>query len=661
MSSIPTAKLNSSGSPLTVVSNYRRSSMRASEKHRRSNTNEPLMRTNNGMSSLRKCKLPKTNDKYMFLSIYGVDKVIPVNKQSIAYNTGASNDSQSLANAYTYKNSTTLSTFAGSDNSIHKQKLESTLDEKQKHIISESKVWYSTNSGKHYDSREILNQNLIESKSSKNKYANDDHIYATLSETFSVRSTLPDKRQLQQKLSEQIMNAKSNDMIASNEPNMQNSCLMTTFNSNHNYAKSGGTASVDGLSMSGVSFTTLANDDFEFTKGSDTQITDRTLMDESSDRVDSSSLGSSSATDSYTVDGPPGKSHIYDNLGFECDNNHSCAGVSSQARKQSSVCSRNASAHPHSSSVSAINYIQPTESCFAKKAINWSNAYYKRSGRQSFSTSDIYRMDSNIYSMPSMLYNNQNISNIANIANKSKRLVDNQLSVDSNTRTPHPRKTLSETNLLQTSGLRQNSGSLTRIDEHNDRGVGVVGAVGHQTRDRYISRKGGQLYRTQSSDSLESNTSTESSTENTDLHSKLANVLKHKAGANGLAAVRHYNSRAKHKPRVRTKKYKTNKREDNQQIYVSKKTRDFVENQKQMEMQSKLNTLFANPSQSVWSIDSKAKPIVRNLNGLTRIGSYAQEWQLNKSMPDLCSLDSLDNTCPSPVFSPLYKRDSKKE
>lgn len=628
------------------------------------------MRTNNGISSLRKCKLPKPNDKYMFLSIYGVDKVIPVNKQSVAYNTGTSNDSQSLANPYTYKNSTTLSTFAGSDNSIHKQKLESSFDEKQKHIISESKVWYSTNSGKHYDSREILNQNLIESKQSKNRYANDDHIYATLSETFSVRSTLPDKRQLQsQKLNDHMI-ANSNQMMtisgnASNEPNMQNSSLMTdSFVSNHNYAKSGGTASVDGLSMSGVSFTTLANDDFEFTKGSDTQNTDRTLMDESSERVDSSSLDSSSSTTgSYTV-GPSGKSHIYDNLGFECDKSHPRAGVSLQTRKQSSVCSRNTSAaHPQSSSVSAINYLQPTDNCFIKKTINSNNAYYKRTGRQSLSTSDIYRMDSNIYSMPSMpsmLYNNnQNISNFA----KTKRLVDNQLSVDSTTRTPHPRKTLSETNLLQSSANRQNSGSLTRIDEHNDRGVAAVGAAGRQTRaDRYDSRRGGQIYRTQSSDSLESNTSIESSTENVDIHSKLANVLKHKTGANGLAAQRqnHYNSRAKHKPRTRTKKYKT-KREDNQHIYVSKKVRDFVENQKQKEIQSKLNTLFANPSPSVWSIESKAKPIARNMNGLTRIGSYAQEWHLNKSMPDLCSLDSLDNSCPSPVFSPLYKRDSKKE
>ncbi|CAG2114356.1 unnamed protein product, partial [Medioppia subpectinata] len=94
MSSIPTAKLNTSPSPLTVVSNYRRSSMRANEKHRRTNANEPLMRANaNGLSSsssLRKCKPPKGNDKYMFLSIYGVDKVIPVTKPGVQYNTGTS-------------------------------------------------------------------------------------------------------------------------------------------------------------------------------------------------------------------------------------------------------------------------------------------------------------------------------------------------------------------------------------------------------------------------------------------------------------------------------------------------------------------------------------------------------------------------------------------
>ncbi|CAG2165794.1 unnamed protein product, partial [Oppiella nova] len=610
MSSIPTAKLNTSSSPLTVVSNYRRSSMRANEKHRRTNTNEPLMRVNtNGLSSLRKPKASKASDKYMFLSIYGVDKVIPVSKQSIQYNTGtgSSHDEHSLANPYapTYKNSTTLSTFAGSDNSISKPTIDCSkgLDDKHQQYVSDSKVWYSPHSGKHYDQK--LNPNLIDTKSSsKAKYANEEHIYATLSETFSVRSTLPDKRQLQQKLqklNDSIDNPNDRNDI-SNEINMQNASIISAFNSAHNYPKSCGTASVDGLSMSGVSFTTLANDDFEFTKGSDTQTTtERTLNDESDDRMDSSSVGSSSSTGSYSMDEPLNKSHIYDNLAFECDNSHN-SHTSAGAGVTPSQGSRNASAAHHlSSSVSAINYVQRNDSSIVHKSM-----------------------------------------------------------------ATHPRKTLSETNLLISSTSRQNSGSLQRIDEHHDRRRGV-GPVGHPTHHRYGTARSGHLYNTQSSDSLDSSTSADSSANNhnnADIHSKLANVLKRKTNANNtsLSVIRqnaYINNRANHKSRSRTKKYKNSKREDNQQSsYKSRKARDLAHNQKAADLSKANNNLFG--SQSVWSIESKSKPIVRNLNGLTRIGSYAQEWYLNKSMPDLCSLDSLDNSCPSPVFSPLYKRESKK-
>ncbi len=588
MSSIPNAKLNTS--PLTVVSNYRRSSLRYNDKHRRSTSNDHLMRTNNGcLSSLRKCKLPKANDRYMFLSIYGVDKVIPVNKQGIAF----ANESHST-NPY-YKNSTTLSTFAGSQSSINKEKFD-TIEKKS----SIDKVWYSSNSGN-------CNEENSWENSKVKRNLDDDHIYATLSETFSVRSTLPDKRQLQQL--QQLNDQKINSEIVPNEQIIQNSVISL----NQNYAKSG-TASVDGLSMSGVSFTTIANDDFEFTKGERSMsITiDRVNNDDSSQHNDSSSLSSGS----YSLDAPQPKGHIYDNLAFEYEN-------ASYNMREPNSC--NASGLHSSSSVSAINYIQRRYSPFVHKSSNPS--YYKRRGRQSFSTSDIHKLDSQIYSLQPINSNNSNNnSNNSNYLRRKRALNDH---CESNTCSSTPRKTVSETNLLLSANSK--SGSLTRIDEHDK----------HERLDRYERQSTSRpLYDTQSSDSLNSSNSTNSSL---DLHNKLVDVLKRKGG-NSSAAIRQnpYVSRAK--PKTRTKKYRVHKKEE--QIY--QKNPELIHKKPNDKINKYCNQL-------IWSIDNK--PIVR-LNGINRIGSYAQEWYLNKSMPDLSSVSSLAS-CPSPVFSPLYKKDSK--
>ena len=615
MSSIPPT---ASASALTLISNYRRS-FKDKLKSKSRNSNEPLMRPiNSYMNSLRKYKLSKSNDKYIFLSLYG-DKVVPMNKQTAAM----ANDGKTImqnVNPY-YKNCTTISTFTSSNNSIKKEKL-STL-ERTKNSFEKSCPWYEVNHPVEYkigdgswESHHEIGFCSSSGNNDKQLHHDDEHIYASLSETFSVRSTLPDKRQLK--------NAKIESSSSTN--NGQTSPVHSIHQNKP--SKSGAPSSVDNFSMSGVSFTTTANDDFEFTTGDDAGClnTTTTIINGISNRdneindVDDRCAGIHFADNvpvtpalssvSYSKES---KRKNYDKLPKEYGSNVMKSNSNSTTNSNSTKYNSNSTKSNSNSTDPLANY-HCRYSPFMMMNINGN--YYKRRGFQSFSASDIHKLDSSIYSI------NSKSINLEKFADQLKL---NKASSSSSSF----KRTLSETNLL----LSLNScGSMAKIGENysldriNNQHIQV-----HVHDDSF------------SDDSLCS----DSTSSSWDHFKRVTQALKNKTNKSSSFQLKQniYSNRQKIVG-IRSKKYKS-KRKKKQKMYIGQNDLSKIQNQK--------HDKFKGFSQSIWNNDQVSGVNLKHIN-INRIGSYAQHYHdVNHSMPDLTSL----TTCPSPVFSPLYRRESK--
>ena len=255
--------------------------------------------------------------------------------------------------------------------------------------------------------------------------------------------------------------------------------------------------------------------------------------------------------------------------------------------------------------------------------MNINGNYYKRRGFQSFSASDIHKLDSPIYSI------NSKSINLEKFADQLK------LNKASSSSSSSPKRTLSETNLL----LSLNScGSMAKIGEN-------------YSLDRINNQHKHDL--SFSDDSLCSD-STSSSWDN---FKRVTQALKNKTNKSSSFQLKQniYNNRQKIAG-IRSKKYKS-KRKKKQKMYVGQNDLSKIQNQN--------HDQFKGFSQSIWNNDKVSGVNLKHIN-INRIGSYAEHYHhVNHSMPDLTSLTTCPSpvfsltTCPSPVFSPLYRRESK--
>ena len=304
--------------------------------------------------------------------------------------------------------------------------------------------------------------------------------------------------------------------------------------------------------------------------------------------------------------------------------------------------------------------------------MNMNGNYYKRRGFQSFSASDIHKLDSPIYSI------NSKSTNLEKFADQFK------LNQPSSSLSSSPKRTLSETNLLLSLNY---CGSMAKIGENysldrinNQHQHTHQHQRAHQRAHQNIHQNIHQHQHIRDDSFSDDSLCSDSTSSSWDNFKRVTQALKNKNTnkSSSFQLKQNIYSNRQKIAGIRSKKYKS-KRKKKQKLYIRQNDLSNIPNIK--------HDQFNGFSQSNWNHHKVSGVNLKHIN-INRIGSYAQHYRhVNHSMPDLTSLTTCPspvlttcpspvlttcpspvlttcpspvlNTCPSPVFSPLYRRESK--